>query len=131
MTETVYHIVKRICPGLIKSIEQIKYLSDKVQADSIAKGDLSGDANIDRKESVCYAHIASEVAICRKDSRKTVCIQSGLAKRSIGSNGRPLVGALKIAIGIARSDDVKRPAGADLDDRCKRKSMKEFLEAIS
>src|SRR4051812_12484043 len=102
--------IERICRRFVKSIEEVKYLADQIEAYAVAKSDLSRNAHIDRKERVGDPHITAEIAVGRENAGKAVCVDRGLAKRTVRTNRRSFVGALKIAVRVAGSNDVERTA---------------------
>src|SRR5690606_25710012 len=104
------HLVEGVRSRLIKAVEHVKDLADQIKAHTLTKAETFGHTHINRKVVTCDAHVPAKIAVRREYPWQTTCIDAGLAERSVRQNGRPLVGALEIAVRVADGKNVKWPS---------------------
>ena len=109
--------IERVRRGLVEAVEQVKYLTDQVEADAFAKPDPTRNSHVHREVWMRDSHIAAEVWLSGEDTLEASCVDSRLAERAVRQNAGPLVAALQIAVRISNRKDVERPARAVLNDR--------------
>src|SRR6478672_262228 len=117
VTERIYRRIEWVGRRLVELVKEVKAFCDQIEAYMFINADVTRQAHIKRRIHVRDTHVSAEIAVCGEDAGKAIRINAGLAKRTVRSNSRPFVGALKIAVGIAHRENIERPARADLEDR--------------
>lgn len=129
LIKCIYRSIERIRRRFVEPIEEVEALRDQLDIEAFVKANATRNTSIERHIVMRDAHIAAKVSIRREYALQAVRIDGRCTKTAVRTDRRPLVRALEITVRIARSDDIERPAGAELKDRRERKAVHEPLPA--
>ena len=60
LSKRIYVSKERRCRAFVETVEQIEYLADDVETQTLAKPECPGHAEVNGSKAVGYTHIASE-----------------------------------------------------------------------